>query len=247
MTELERDGWTVVRGVVAPDEVAAMSALFSSIVPDAPYEPHGLCELTGLARWNPALAAIAHDRRFGALAAHALRARRIQHLQDSLLYKPAHTGGVVEWHRDHTYVGFLVPARVVTLRIALAPETEASGCMRVVDASHTWGPIDTVRALSESSVASIVPALTPAQRDTLAGARALELAPGDVSIHHCLTLHGSGPNHTDAPRRTIILRMFDADCRLDRSRLPPGAETYFPCDADDHLSCEHFPVIHGPT
>jgi Phytanoyl-CoA dioxygenase (PhyH) len=243
VNDFERDGAAVRREVVPHDELVAMQATFASVVVDGAYEPHGLYEVTGLAGAHAGLAAIARDRRFGELAARALGARRIQHLQDSLLYKPARTGRTVEWHRDHTYVGFLVPARVVTIRIALGPETEDSGCMRVVDGSHAWGPIDDVRALSESHVASLVPALSPEQREALAGARSLRLGPGDVSIHHCLTLHGSGPNRADTPRRTIILRMFDAECRIDRSRLPPGAEAHFPCDAGDHLSTERFPIV----
>ncbi len=243
-SDFARDGSAVVRRVVSAVEVANMHAIFCSLVPESSSYPGGLFEITGAAMSHPALGEIARDRRFGALAAAALGAIRIQHLQDSLLYKPAAAGGVVEWHQDHTYVGFLVPARVVALRIALEPETEDSGCMRVVDGSHAWGPIDPVRALTETSVASLVPALSAAQREALDHARPLVLAPGDVSIHHCLTLHGSGPNRADTARRTIILRMFDGACRLERSRLPPGAEAYFPCDGE-HLSSARFPIVHG--
>ena len=241
--DFERDGFVVVRGVVPAGELVAMRALHAALIPDHAPAPAGLLEITGAAQANPGLAAIARDRRFGALAARALGAPIVQHLQDSLLYKPARQGAVVEWHQDHTYVGFLVPARIVALRIALAPETEASGCMRVVPGSHSWGPIDAVRALSDTSVASLLPALSPMQRDALSRTQAIELAPGDVSIHHCLTLHGSGPNLSDIARRTIILRMFDADCRLDRARLPPGADAYFPSTDDDHLSPDRFPIV----
>jgi YD repeat-containing protein len=37
--------------------------------------------------------------------------------------------------------------------------------------------------------------------------------------------------------------MFDAECRLVPSRLPPGAETHFPCDADGRLSPTAFPIV----
>jgi Phytanoyl-CoA dioxygenase (PhyH) len=241
--DFERDGFVVVRGVVTADELVQMRALHAALIPDDAPAPAGLLEVTGAAQAYPALAAIAQDRRFGTLAAQALGVPRIQHLQDSLLYKPPRQGAAVEWHQDHTYVGFLVPARVVALRIALAPETEASGCMRVVAGSHAWGPVDRVQALSETSVASVVPALSPAQRDSVASARALELEPGDVSIHHCLVLHGSGPNRSDVARRTIILRMFDAACRLDRASLPAGADAYFPCTDSGHLSPARFPIV----
>ena len=232
-----------IRGVVGADEIAAMHDVFTTIMPEAAYPavPGVVHELTGLSRAFEPLAKIARDSRFGALVAQALGASRVQLLQDSLLYKPAGGGGAVELHQDRTYIGYLVPASVATLRIALLPEDEENGCMRVVDGSHHWGAIGDDRSLNATSVASLVPTLTPEQRAQKA--RPLVLAAGDVSIHHCLTLHGSEPNTSARPRRTIILRMFDADCRLDAAKLPPGAEAYFPTDADGHLATSAFPIV----
>jgi len=241
-TQFERDGWVVVRGVVAPSELVSMREVFAALVPDGP-EP--LREVTGAATAYPPLAAIARDPRFGALAAEVLGATRIQLLQDSLLYKPAREGGAVEWHQDHAYVGFLVPARVISIRIALLPECEGNGCMRVVAGSQRWGPVGENRSLAANSVSSLVDELSDAQRAELAQAAPLELAPGDVSIHHCLTTHGSGVNRSDDPRRTIILRMFDASCRFDSTRVPEHARGYFPITADGGLSTETFPIVFG--
>jgi ectoine hydroxylase-related dioxygenase (phytanoyl-CoA dioxygenase family) len=242
------NGWVVVRGLIPPDEVVALRRLFLELVPEVCYPRRHdgvVWEVTGAARHVPPLAHVAHDRRCAAAVAEALACARVQLLQDSLLYKPPRDGGGVEWHQDHTYVGFLVPPRVVSLRVALFPEDAAAGCLRVVDGSHRWGPIGDVRALRERQVDSLVPSLSPEQAEALAGARGLELEPGDASIHHCLTLHGSGPNRADRPRKTVILRMFDADCRLDRSRLPAGAEEHFPTDADGRLDADRFPVVFG--
>jgi ectoine hydroxylase-related dioxygenase (phytanoyl-CoA dioxygenase family) len=243
----ERDGHVVVRGVVPPAEIAALRDLFVSIIPPVPYPagPDGIVrELTGLARGYAPVIPIATDRRFGALVAEALGAKRVQLLQDSWLYKPPLEGGTVELHQDRTYIGYLVPARVATLRIALEPEDEGNGCMRAVDGSHRWGAIGGDRSLVADSVTSLVPTLSAEQQASVAGAQILALAPGDVSIHHCLTLHGSPRNTSDRPRRTIILRMFDADCMIDRARLPAGAEAYFPTDAAGHLDPSAFPLVH---
>lgn len=243
----ERDGHACVRAVVPPDELAALRATFLSIIPEVAYPagPGGVVrELTGLAREYPPATAIATDPRFGALVARALGARRVQLLQDSWLYKPPREGGPVELHQDRTYIGFLVPPRVATLRLALEPEDEANGCMRAVDGSHAWGTIGGDRSLVAASVASLLPSLSAAQRAMVARARPLPLAPGDVSLHHCLTLHGSAPNPSPRSRRTIILRMFDAACTLDRARLPAGAEAYFPTDGAGHLDPAAFPIVH---
>jgi ectoine hydroxylase-related dioxygenase (phytanoyl-CoA dioxygenase family) len=247
--DFERDGAAIVRSVVPPAELAEMMLAFTAIIPDLDY-PSGedgvLRELTGMASVVPAIAAIAQEPRFGALAAEVLGARRVQLLQDSLLYKPARDGGSVAWHQDYTYVGFVVPARVIALRIALCDEDEANGCLRVAVGSQRWGAIGEIRPLRETRVDSAESGLTEDQRAALAAARPLPLAAGDVSIHHCLTLHGSLSNRSPRPRRTIILRMFDAECRIDRSRLPPGTEAYFPTDGDDHFAEATFPVVHGP-
>ncbi|MEO7093661.1 MAG: phytanoyl-CoA dioxygenase family protein [Polyangiales bacterium] len=243
----ERDGHVVVRGVVPAADIAAFAEVFAAAIPalEYPRGPDGIVrELTGIARGYEPMARIAHDPRFGALVAEVLGAARVQFLQDSLLYKPARDGGSVEWHQDRTYIGYLVPAQVATLRIALAPEDEHNGCMRVVDGSHRWGAIGDNQSLTATSVASLIPTLSAEQQARVADARTLALEPGDVSIHHCLTLHGSAANPSQRPRRTILLRMFDGACTLDRSKLPPGAEDYFPSDANGHLDAAAFPVVH---
>jgi ectoine hydroxylase-related dioxygenase (phytanoyl-CoA dioxygenase family) len=237
-----------VRGAVPPDLLAAMREVFETLVPELAYPPSGdgiVRELVGLARAYPPLGAIAADRRLGALVGEALGADRVQLLQDSLLYKPPHEGGSVSWHQDHTYVGFLVPARVVALRIALVPEDDENGCMRVVDGSHAWGPVGDTKALRESSVASLEPSLTDEQRAGLVAARSLVLEPGDISIHHCLTVHGSPRNTSARTRKTLILRMFDGACRLDESKLPEGYAAYFPRASDGTMDPTAFPVTHG--
>jgi len=168
----------------------------------------------------------------------------VQLLQDSLLYKPARDGGSVEWHQDRTYIGYLEPARVATLRIALLPEDDDNGCMRVVDGSHRWGAVGANQSLTATSVGSLLPHLTDEQRERVTAARSLPLEPGDVSIHHCLTLHGSPPNTSARPRRTILLRMFDAACTLVSEKLPAGAAAFFATDAEGHLSDAGFPVTY---
>jgi ectoine hydroxylase-related dioxygenase (phytanoyl-CoA dioxygenase family) len=40
------------------------------------------------------------------------------------------------------------------------------------------------------------------------------LKAGQVSFHHSLTFHGSGPNLSDQPRRCVILHMMPAGCGL---------------------------------
>ena len=90
--------------------------------------------------------------------------------------------------------------------------------------------------------------LSPAQRDLVEHAKVpLEVHPGDVTLHHCLTFHGSYPNHGRHPRKTIVTHLFSGDCKLARGRLPLGAESWFETDDQDRLTGARFPQLTPKT
>jgi ectoine hydroxylase-related dioxygenase (phytanoyl-CoA dioxygenase family) len=49
------------------------------------------------------------------------------------------------------------------------------------------------------------------------------LKKGCVSFHHCLTIHGSGPNRSNKPRRSIAIHMQDETNRWQEYRLGDGS------------------------
>jgi phytanoyl-CoA hydroxylase len=235
-------GWMVVRGVVSTGALAELSDAFDRVLPPASYERPNLpvAESTGASRTQPAIARYVADAGIAAHAARALGCRRVQLLQDTLLLKPPGGGGRLEWHQDHTYTGYLEPAALVSVRLALTDCNRDNGCMNVLDGSHTWGLVGERKILTAASVAGTLPAEWAGRAREVP----IELAPGDISIHHCLIFHGSRENRSAQPRKTIIVRMFDADCRLVPSRLPPAAAAYFPTDGDGHLAPSAFPVLY---
>ncbi|MBE7454899.1 MAG: phytanoyl-CoA dioxygenase family protein [Kofleriaceae bacterium] len=244
---LREHGWLVVRGAVAPDRVAELARALDAVIPEASYPAWGerVVEVAGVSRASPVLAAHARDATLGALAGAALGASRVQLLQDTVLVKPAAHPGAVAWHQDRSYLTYLDPPAVVTVRLALTPCTLASGCLRVLDGSHRWEHVGENLALRRGSVEDELLAVPDALRAGAAGTEvARELEPGDVSLHHCLTFHGSRPNTSARPRKTLVLRLFDGACRLVPDRLPsPEAVAHFPTDADGHLDAAAFPVL----
>ncbi len=46
-----------------------------------------------------------------------------------------------------------------------------------------------------------------------------EIQPGDCLIHHCLTIHGSGANQSNLPRRGLTLQMKGKKTTYDLARL----------------------------
>jgi ectoine hydroxylase-related dioxygenase (phytanoyl-CoA dioxygenase family) len=239
---LAERGWVVVRQAVDRARVAELVAAVDAITAASPPVGAGLVfEVAGVSRVSPPIAGHTHDAAIARHAAQALACAAVQLLQDTVLVKDAQVGGEVAWHQDHTYTGYLSPARAVSVRLALTDETVETGCLEVIDGSHHWGLLGDVRALTEASVAD---ALGERARDWADKVVRLELAPGDLSIHHCLTLHKSGPNVSAQPRKTLITRVFDAQCRLIAERLPPGAAPWFPTDGDGRLSEASFPILY---
>jgi phytanoyl-CoA hydroxylase len=235
-------GWLVVRGAVARQRVAELEHAVDEIYRAWPAAAPGqVWEVAGVSRISPAIAAHALDAAIGQRVAEALGCARIKLLQDTVLVKAASIGGPVAWHQDHTYTGYLDPARAVSVRLALTDCTRDNGCLEVINGSHTWGLLGDVRALTEIHVAD---ALGPAAAHWQDRVTALELAPGDLSLHHCLTLHHSGENRSAAARKTLISRLFDGDCQLAPDRLPDGAAAYFPVEADGTLADAAFPVVY---
>lgn len=236
-------GWLVVRGAVPLEQVRELEQAVDAIHAAMPPVAAGqVWELPNVSQLSDAIARHVRDAAIGQRGAEALGCASVKILQDTVLVKAAHVGGPVAWHQDHTYTGYLDPARAISVRLALTDCNVGNGCLEVIDGSHAWGLLGDVRALTEDHVADALGAAAARWRDRVT---AIELAPGDVSIHHCLTLHRSGENRSARARKTLITRLFDASCQLVAERLPPGAAAYFPVDRDGRLADAAFPVVYG--
>jgi len=198
-------------------------------------------ELAGASRWSPVLAEHSRDTAIAQRVAETLDCADVKLLQDTLLVKTANIGGAVAWHQDHTYTGYLDAARVVSVRLALTDCDLGNGCLKVINGSHTWGLLGDVRAFTENHITDALGADAARWRDRVVP---IELAPGDLSIHHCLTLHSSDENRSPQTRKTLISRLFDSACRLVPEHLPAGAAAYFPVDADGGLAEAAFPTVY---
>jgi len=243
----QEHGWLIVRSAVAAERIARLEAALDALIPEASYVTWGgrVVEVAGLSRGSPEFAGYSCDPEIARLAAAALGARRVQLLQDTALIKPVAVPARVEWHQDYSYLAYLDRSAVVTVRVALTRCSLESGCMRVIDASHTWGFCGDNLAFRRDSVEDTLAVLPPELRDRARFAEVpLELAPGDVSIHHCLTFHASEENRGAHPRKTLAARIMDAACCLVPSRLPSAElAPYFPTDANGHLTGPAFPIL----
>lgn len=241
-------GWLIVRGAVPPARVAELERALDDVIPEPSYRSGWagrVVEVAGISAASTEIARHARDAGVGRLAARALGARRVRLLQDTALVKPA-AGGPIEWHQDYSYLAYLDRPAVVTVRLALTACTVDNGCMRVIDGSHAWGPRGADLSFRRTHIEDALGALPDALREHARRAEApLELEPGDLSLHHCLTFHASGVNRSARPRKTLVVRLMDAACRLEPARLPsPEAAARFTVDGAGHLTDPGFPVVY---
>jgi ectoine hydroxylase-related dioxygenase (phytanoyl-CoA dioxygenase family) len=160
---------------------------------------------------NPVIAELVHNPTIGAMAAALMQTPQVRLWHDQLLYKPGQGGqaasaaGNVGWHQDHGYWQCTC-TDLITAWVALVDVPEERGCMYFVPGSHKWG------LLEHSDFFNTDLAGMQAKIESLSGKPfekvPVELKAGQVSFHHCLTIHGSGPNVTDQPRRSLVLHVM---------------------------------------
>lgn len=109
--------------------------------------------------------------------------------------------GYVTWHQDITYFGH-EPHDVLTFWIALTPATENSGCMQVLPGTQREGALPL--ATPDLNDRNMLPSGQLVDFDTgSVEPVSMPLAPGEASIHHVCTIHGSLPNMSDDRRMGV--------------------------------------------
>ena len=149
----------------------------------------------------------------------------VRFFHDQIFYKPARHGGTVAWHQDYSYWTRTTPAGHITCFMCLDDATLENGCLHVIPGSHKWNllpKIDLIGGGAET-MESIKSVLSPAQLEQFKPTP-IFLKAGECSFHHCLTLHGSYPNQSDRPRRSVVLNYMKPDTRSASDQpIMPGA------------------------
>lgn len=131
-----------------------------------------------------------------------------------VFYKPPHDSSYASWHQDSVYSGWhLTPS--VSAWIALTPSERSNGCMRVIPGSHHDGLLDHDNIVDPDLLNRRGERL----RDDVDESRAVdvELAPGEMSLHHTNVVHGSNANRSNGPRIGFIVRFVtNQTTRRDR-------------------------------
>jgi hypothetical protein len=145
----------------------------------------------------------------GSFAAALFGAEQVQVWAVQLLHKPPKTASgslaAVGWHQDDDYWHDWWDGEVFTCWLALSDVRAESGPMNFVPGSHRWGFLQSGNFFSPflDDVRSGMPVPDGEEWREVPAI----LGPGQASFHHRRTVHGSGVNTSDSPRRSLAVHL----------------------------------------
>ncbi len=151
--------------------------------------------------------------------------------------KEPRTTQIVSMHQDLTYWGLGATQGLVTAWIPFSPSTPKSGCMDFVRGSHKNSILPHEDTFDDNNLLSRGQEIRVevANEDKVA----IEIHPGQMSLHHGLTIHGSGPNRSSDRRIALVVRY----CRPDVAQEVGETDYAMPARGTDTLgNFAHVPV-----
>lgn len=241
------NGWWA-SGKVVPDDLLRRMRMAMDQVFDGEYEtgrepmlywrkdggdPKVVRKIDYAHRANNTIRELMMNETIGAIAARLAGTPAVRLWHDQLLYKPGASTelGNVGWHQDYAYWQCTEPADMLTAWIALVDVDETNGCMHMIPGSNKWGLITDLSFFDNDIDRQMDKIRQYGAQYGNPGAAPVKvpLKAGEVSFHHCLTLHGSGPNLTEHPRRSLVVHM-----------MPDHIRRHMGTKDDAHSNCRLF-------
>jgi ectoine hydroxylase-related dioxygenase (phytanoyl-CoA dioxygenase family) len=227
----ERDGYLIVRGMYARDEVRAMAGWIDALVAKPPVRGGDMVYLED-SRAEPGRRILSRIEKFaepGTAFGDLVHSRKTLDAVEALLGGPALLfkekinfklpgGGGFEPHQDIQPGWDDYAPYFISLAIAIDPSTIENGCLEVAPGHHRRGLIGE--------------RWKPLGAAELEGMRfdAHPMAPGDVMFFDCFVPHQSQPNATAHQRRNVYLTFNRAADGEHRERYFADKRRNFPPD-----------------
>ncbi|MGM0558041.1 MAG: phytanoyl-CoA dioxygenase family protein, partial [Myxococcota bacterium] len=221
LESFDRDGYLVVRGVFDAQEVEQMRGAFTRLeaaaqgldgkvmkdgaqfvcdaMPDGSTRIH---RVVWCGAAEPLLLRFGRDPRLLSLVSQLTRAEAFDQLINQAHFKFPGDDVTFEWHQDskHRRYGTELWNDVdgrgsfIETTTAIDPMTEHNGPLQFIPGSHKRGHIELDPQTGQ----------IPEDAFDASDAVTLTMEPGDVALFGPFTLHGSGPNNSDIPRRLFL-------------------------------------------
>lgn len=184
--------------------------------------------------WNP---------RFLMAASQLLGDKPVRFWHDQLFYKPPKKGGVVAWHQDYSYWTRTKPVAHLTCWCALDDATKENGCLQYIPGSHQWGLLP--KPVIAGELEGIKDFLNEDQKKTFEKPALAEVKAGEAIFHHSLTLHGSGENKSNRPRRAFVINAFADGVQSDSNDILLEGVPVIP--KGEKMQGQFFPLLFDPA
>lgn len=215
-----KDGYLVVKNVLAPYEVAETHRVIQAIIE----EQRPLGDNATKLEWEPELVngqrvprriyrPVEQHEVFYRTAVSDKILDRVESLvgpdiqlhTSKLNMKLAKVGSIVDWHQDLAFLPH-TNTDLVVLLIYLDDATMENGCLQVIPGVHHGDLMD------HSKEGIFVGRITePIPRADLPAPVACEAPAGSMILMHYMTPHRSLPNRSERPRQTLIYEYRAAD------------------------------------
>ena len=175
---------------------------------------------------NDELRALLFQPVLGAIAARLAGTPVVRLFHDQLVNKPAGLAGAassIGWHVDAAYWQTCTSRSMLTAWIPFQDCDEAMGPIAMVDGSHRWPDNEWMKTFNDRDLAK----LEQSFRTHGEGVKKVPLLmkKGQVSFHHCRTIHGSLPNRSENDRLAFAIHLQDASNRYRKHVDAAGKET----------------------
>ena len=158
--------------------------------------------------------------------------------------KEANTPSFVSWHQDSTYWGLSRPD-VVTAWVALTPSNASNGAMAFIPGTHTADQIPHRDTFAKNNL------LTRGQEVAVdvdeRQAVTIELAPGEMSLHHVRLVHGSPANPSNDRRIGFAIRYIPTGVAQvagrDSATLVKGVDRFHHFELEPRPSADMDPAF----
>jgi phytanoyl-CoA hydroxylase len=218
--KFDRDGYVAIPKFLTADEVAELEAHIAryvkDVVPNVPagevfYEikgqPETLKQLQRMFRYDDWFQMLFFAERFTKLAKLLLDAIPVgKNLQ--WFNKPPLASSPTPPHQDGYYF-MIEPCDAVTMWLALDVVDEENGCVRYVRGSHRKG----LRLHGSTGVLGFSQGITDYCDEDQALEVPMPAAPGDLLIHHSLTIHSAGSNRSQRARKALGFIYYSSKAR----------------------------------
>lgn len=219
----DEDGYVAIRQFLCRDELTELSGKLNALITRRLHEmppehvffedklrPDSLKQLQQIARYDPWLQELFVCGRFRELAELLLDGPVVpKNLQ--WFNKPPRLGQSTPPHQDGYYF-MLDPCEAVTMWLALDIVDEENGCVRYVRGSQRDG----MRAHGQSERLGFSQAIVDFGREEdHAREVAMPASPGDLLVHHALTIHRAGRNQSQDRNRRALGFIYYAERALE--------------------------------